>query len=186
MRTVSWAARENASKGMVRRLRRDGRIPCVFYSNGQPATCGSIPKAEIEAALRSIAPGSLPATVFVLKDQTGGERKAIVREIQYTPTAYEVLHVDFLELIDGRKVSLKIPVECAHTAECAGVKLGGQLRYVMRHVKVSCLPQDIPASFIVDTKDIGIRQSRRIRDLSIPATVQCLARPEDVVVSVNK
>jgi large subunit ribosomal protein L25 len=147
---------------------------------------GAISLAEFEAAMRSIQPGFLTTTVFAIKDQSGRERKALVKEIQYQPTTYEILHIDFMELEEGRKVDVKVPVEFVNATECIGVKLGGQLRHIMRHVKVRCVPANIPSNFSVDVKDLGIRQSKRIRDIAIPSTVNCLAHENDVVVAVIK
>jgi large subunit ribosomal protein L25 len=186
MINITCSTREGTSKGGVRRLRRDGNIPIVVYSKGQPAELGSVVRSEIEAAMRSIRPGFLPITVFSLKDASGRERTALVREVQYKPTTYEITHIDFLELEPTRMVEVKVPVEFVNAAECIGVKLGGQLRHIMRHVLVRCLPASIPTEFDVDVKDLGIRQSRRVRDLNIPDTVTCLAHIEDVVASVMK
>ena len=158
----------------------------VIYSKGQTAELGSVPRAELEGAMRAIRPGFLPVTVFTLKDASGKTRTAVVREVQYKPTTYEITHIDFLELDSKRMVEVKVPVEFVNAAECTGVKLGGQLRHVMRHVRVRCLPANIPTEFKVDVKDLGIHQSRRVRDLNIPETVTCLANIEDAVVSVMK
>lgn len=186
MINITCSTRDGTSKGDARRLRREGNIPIVVYSKGQPAELGSVSRAEIEAAMRSIRPGFLPVTVFSLKDPSGRTRTALVREIQYKPTTYEISHIDFLELEPKRVVEVKVPVEFMNAAECIGVKLGGQLRHIMRHVRVRCVPAKIPTHFEVDVKDLGIRQSRRVRDLNIPETVTCLAHIEDVVVSVMK
>ena len=186
MINITCNTREGTSKGDVRRLRRDGSIPVVVYSKGQPAEVGSVSRVEIEAAMRSIQPGFLPITVFSLKDASGRTRTALVREVQYKPTTYEITHIDFLELEPTRMVEVKVPVEFSNASECIGVKLGGQLRHIMRHVRVRCLPANIPTQFDVDVKELGIRQSRRVRDLNIPESVTCLAHIEDVVASVLK
>ena len=67
-----------------------------------------------------------------------------------------------------------------------GIKLGGFLRQVIRHVKVECLPKNIPSEFIIDVKDLGIRQSKRLKDLAMPNGVKPLASPEEVIVVIAK
>ena len=186
MISVTCNAREGTSKGDVRRLRRGGSIPGVVYSEGKSAEKVFVARTEVEAGIRSIRPGALPVTVFELKDASGHSRTALVREIQYKPTTYEISHIDFLELEAKRMVEVKVPVEFVNASECVGVKLGGQLRHIARHVCVRCLPADIPAQFNVDVKDIGIRQSRRVRDMDMPDSVTCLINIEEVVASVVK
>jgi large subunit ribosomal protein L25 len=186
MINITCTAREGTSKGNVRRLRRDGSIPIVVYSKGQTAQKGSVSRAEFEAAMRSIRPGFLTTTVFVLKDQSGRERKVLTKEVQYKSTTYDIIHIDFLELEEGRKIEVKVPVEFDNASECVGVKLGGQLRHIMRHVAVRCVPEGIPSHFSVDVKELGIRQTKRVRDIAFPSSVTCLARADDVVVAVLK
>ena len=186
MISITCTPREETAKGTNRRLRRSGAIPIVIYSKGQPAQLGSVSKSEIEAAMRSIRSGFLSTTLFTLKEQAGHDRTVVVREVQYHPTSYEIIHLDFLELEEGRLVNVKVPVDFANAAECIGVKLGGELRHIMRHVPVRCLPKNVPSCFSVDVKDLGIRKSRRVRDLVIPPTVTCLAKADVVVVAVIK
>ena len=111
--------------------------------------------------------GHLPTTVFTLAD---GKTRArvIIKDIQYHLTTYNVSHIDFGELIDDVPVSVKVPVKCTGVADCVGVKLGGFLRQVVRHVKIECLPQRIPSEFMVDVKDLGIRQTKRLKDIKMP------------------
>jgi len=60
------------------------------------------------------------------------------------------------------------------------------LRQVARHVKVQCLPKDIPAEFSIDVRDLGIRQSKRMKDVELPAGVRPLASLEEVLVVIAK
>ena len=186
MITLNCTERTETSKGGVRRLRRASLIPAVVYSKGNEVVLESIPKAEFESALRNMQSGFLTTTVFVLKDTKGNERKALCREVQYHPTSYEVLHIDFMEMDPKREITVKVPVEMLNMVDCIGSKLGGQLRYVTRHIKVRCLPGAMPNNFAIDVKDVNIRQSRRVKDIVIPAGVTCLTNVNDVVITVNK
>jgi large subunit ribosomal protein L25 len=186
MFTLRCEERKDTSKGGLRRLRRAGLLPCVIYSQGNEVVLGSVKTAEVAKALRELPSGFLPTLVFLLEDDQGKTRQALVREIQYAPTTYDVVHIDFMEITPNREITVKVPVEMINTVDCVGVKLGGQLRYVMRHVKVRCLPGVMPDHFTIDVRDVGIRQSRRVRDIEIPAGVTCLANKDDVVLTVNK
>ena len=177
--------RTSKTKGDINQLRRSGKIPVVLYSPGQEGTILSVDSAEFKALLRGIKCGSLPTTVFTLHSG-GKERKAVVKDIQYHPTSYEVIHLDFQELVKDVPVSVKVLISCIGVADCAGIKLGGFLRQVIRFVKVECLPQFIPTEFIIDVKDLGIRQTKRLRDINLPAGVKALAPLDEVVVVIAK
>jgi large subunit ribosomal protein L25 len=177
--------RVREKKKDLKQIRRDGNIPAIIYSSkGQTETL-IVDGAEFGAILRDMKPGQLPTTVFTL---TGGkkDRRVIIKDIQYHLTTYKVSHIDFEELIENIPVSVKVPVNCTGVVDCIGIKLGGFLRQVVRHVKVECLPNHIPAEFIVDVKDLGIRQSRRLKDIVMPKGVRPLTSPDEVVVVIAK
>ncbi len=174
-----------AKKSEIKKMRREGKIPAIVYSQGKVNQLISLNAAEFGAVLRNMKPGHLPTTTFSL--MIGGkEKKAIIKDIQYQLTTYQVSHIDFEELIADVEVSVKVPIQCIGIAECAGVKLGGFLRQVIRHVKVECLPKNIPEEFIVDVKDLGIKQAKKLKDLTMPKGVKPLAKLEEVVVVVAK
>lgn len=177
--------RVGEKKKNLKEIRRDGNIPAIVYSSkSQPETL-TIDGAEFNTILRDMKPGQLPTTVFTL---TGGkkERRAIIKDIQYHLTTYRVSHIDFEELLENVPVSVKVPVNCIGVVDCIGIKLGGFLRQVVRHVKVECLPNHIPSEFIIDVKDLGIRQSKRLKDIAMPKGVRPLTSPEEVVVVIAK
>ena len=186
MITVTCKAREGQTKGAVKRLRQEGFIPFVVYAGSKTASSGSVPRHEIEEAMRTIRPGFLPTTVFCLKDENGKSREVIVRDIQYKPTTYEILHIDFLELHNETAIEIKVPVELTNTVDCIGVKLGGFLQTVMRHLRVKCLPKEIPSHFELDVKELNIGQTKRVKEVSFPAGVTCLEAMENVVVTIAK
>lgn len=177
--------REGTNKGEVKAIRREGNIPSVLYSLNRPTEQISINGNEFSTCLRQIPQGRLSTTVFSLSNGAS-EVKAIVKDIQYHPTTYQVLHLDFVELSDNVPVNVKVPVECTGVADCSGIKLGGFLRQVIRYVKVECLPKAIPVKFDIDVKDLSIRQSRRISDIKMPQGVKPLANVNEVVVVIAK
>lgn len=177
--------RVSEKKKEISDIRRQGNIPAVIYSSKTQPEKLTVTGIEFKAVLREMKRGQLPTTIFTLSDGKT-ERRAIVKDIQYNLTTYVPSHIDFEELIDNVPVSVKVPVNFIGVSECMGIKLGGFLRQVIRHVKVECLPKHIPAEFIVDIKDLGIRQSKRLRDILMPSGVKPLTRAEEVIVVIAK
>lgn len=177
--------RVGEKKKDIKEIRREGNIPAIIYSSKSQPEKLIVTGPEFNAILREMKPGQLPTTIFALSDGKK-ERRAIIKDIQYHLTTYNVSHIDFEELVDNVPVSVKVPVNCIGVGDCVGIKLGGFLRQVVRHVKVECLPKNIPAEFLVDVKDLGIRQSKRLKDLAMPNGVRPLAKPEEVVVVIAK
>ncbi len=177
--------RSKAKKSETKQIRRDGKIPVNFYAKGRPNLELAISSPEFSAILRQLKPGHLPTTVFSLEIE-GKVRRAIIKDIQYKLTSYQVSHIDFEELVENVPVSVKVPIQCTGVADCAGIKLGGYLRQVIRHVLVECLPSHIPSEFVVDVKDLGIKQSKRLADITMPTGVRPLAKMDEVVVVIAK
>ncbi len=177
--------RPSTKKSDTKQIRREGKIPAILYSAGQPNVQLIVSADEMGAVLRQMKPGHLGTTIFHLK-LDGKERRAIIKDIQYQLTTYNVSHIDFEELFEDVPVSVKVPIQCIGVADCAGVKLGGFLRQIIRHVRVECLPKQIPSHFAVDVQDLGVKQSRKLSDVVIPQGVKPLAKMDEVVVVVSK
>lgn len=177
--------RAEETKGAVKGARRAGKIPAVCYESGGQTQSIEVDGAAFNAALRNMKSGRLSTTVFSL-DLDGKKVKAIVKDIQYDLTSYNVIHLDFQELKDDIPVSVKVPIECVGKGECVGIKLGGFLRQIIRDIKVSCLPKDIPNEFELDIRNLRMRQSMRLSDLAMPKGVKPLATTDEVVAVIAK
>ena len=174
------------TKGSVKQMRRAGNIPAVLYAPGRSENQSiEVDGPEFAAALRKMKQGSLPTTVFTL-DFEGKEMQAIVKEIQYHPTSYRIVHIDLQELQDAVSVQVKVPVRCVGMDNCEGIKLGGFLRQVIRHVKVKCLPKDIPAEFELNVQHLKMKQSKRVSDIAMPQGVQAVSSTKEVAALIAK
>ncbi len=177
--------RFSKKKSEVKQIRSVGDIPAVIYSLKKKPTSLIVDGQEFNAVLRRMQPGHLPVTVFILSDGIE-ECQAIVKEIQYNKITDKVSHLDFLKL-DGKKVRVRVPIKCIGKMECAGIKLGGVERQVMRHVGIECPPEHIPAEFNIDIKNANIGSSLRVKDLQgVTSDVTVLAKDHDVVVVIAK
>lgn len=174
------------SKSEVKKLRREGYIPAVLYIKEKSGETLAINANEFNSYLRIVKPGHLPTTTFTLVDEKGLERRVVIKDIQYAITTYDVTHLDFEELVSDHKINVKVPVECTGQVDCVGIKLGGVLRQVIRHVRVRCLPQDLPSYFELDIRELGLKQTKRVKDLAIPNTVRPLVDSNEVIAVIVK
>ena len=107
----------------------------------------------------------------VLVDLEIGSQKhlALIQEVQHHPIKDKVLHVDFHEIDPNKKLHTEVPVH--EKGESIGVKNGGILDHLMRHVRVECLPQHLPSGFDVDVSSLDIGQAIHVSDLPLPEGV---------------
>ncbi|MCI5052559.1 MAG: 50S ribosomal protein L25 [Simkaniaceae bacterium] len=173
------------SKGELNRIRHEGDIPAVLYSKGGKSEDMTVSGSDFGAAIRAIPQGHLPTTVFEI--EVGGKKqRAIVKEVQYHKTTYKPLHLDLYLLNDKEEISVNVPLECSGVEVCPGIKLGGFLRRIKRHVRVRCLPKAMPSEFVVDISKVGLKQSKRVSDITFPKGVKPLVSEKEVVVVVGK
>lgn len=178
-------SRKAQSKSEIKKIRREGNIPAVLYSQGKKGETLVVSGPEFRKILQNIEPGTLPTTRFTLK--IGGKKVgAILKDIQYAVTSYQVIHLDFEELHAKVPVTLNIPITCVGVLDCIGVKLGGNLRLVARTVKVRTLPENIPTSFDIDVRDLNVGDSRKFSDLAIPKEIKPLIDLNGIAVIVAK
>ena len=194
------------------KIRKNGDIPAIIYSldkenKAQSSEMIAVKGGDTEdakgllAVLREIKKdGYIATTIFELDDGTR-VRKAIVKDITYNKIGYAIQHIDFLCVDDNKPVTLNVPVQIVGAAESKGVKAGGFVRTLMRSMKVTCAPKDIPKSIVVDITDLDMPvtkapdavhtgtkpvTSRIVADVKLPNGVTSLVGPKAIVTMIAK
>lgn len=182
---LTVAKRTAGKKSETNKIRREGNIPAVLYSKGEKGQEIAIEGVAFQKVLNKIVKGTLSSKIFTLKSGKQAH-KAVVKDIQYNITTYDVIHIDFEELHDDLPVTLNIPVRLMNAVECIGVKLGGVLRQVLRHVRVECLPKHIPEDFQIDVRDLALGHSIKLSTLTIPSHVRLITDPNQALVTIAR
>ena len=177
--------RDTGKKGTLSRIRANGDIPAVLYSKKGATEAVSVSGKDYGAAIRVMEQGHLSTTVFEVELE-GKKLSAIVKDIHYHPTTYQVLHLDLMQIEGKEEVFVNVPVVCTGVAECAGIKLGGFLRQVRRQIPVRVAANKIPKHFEIDIKNLGLKQSLKTKHISMEKHIRCLFPMEEVVVTIAK
>ena len=97
---------------------------------------------------------------------SGGETKAVLREMQRDPVTNRVLHIDFHAISMDRPINVLIPIH--FNGVPIGVKVdGGIMQTTMRELEISCLPVDIPDSVELDVSGLAIGDSIHVGDIDL-------------------
>ncbi|MEG0036733.1 MAG: 50S ribosomal protein L25/general stress protein Ctc [Victivallaceae bacterium] len=177
--------RSVGKKSFLKMIRQKGDIPAVIYFCGQAGANIVVDGSVFKKFLSSMEPGTLSSTIFVL---AYGSKvlKTIIKDIQYDITTYDVIHIDFEELVDNIPITLNIPIKCVNVMDCLGVKLGGVLRQIVYALKVICLPDHIVPYLEVDVKNLGMAQTKKLCDMVLPLTMKPITSLKEVVVTVTR
>ncbi len=168
--------RANTGKGNARRLRRQGKVPGIFYARAEKTIPIQMEEREILKILT--AAGGL----FDLQIGDKKKRKAIIKETQIDPVGQRLSHVDIQGVNLKEKITIEVPIRIIGDAK--GVKeQGGILHQYLREVEISCLPLDIPEHIDVDVTQLNIGDAITIQQLSAE-NVTFLQDSDQPVVSV--
>lgn len=171
---ISGSPRENVGKRDAKELRYEGKVPAVLYGGTE-----QIHFAVDAPSLRDLVYS--PDVHFAELEVEGKKTQAILKDIQFHPLTEKILHVDFLQLFDDKKITMEIPVKLTGTSP--GVKVGGKLVQKLRKLRVNALPKDMPQYVEVSLEPLEVGKSTRVRDLK-PENFAITNVGEDTVVSV--
>ena len=181
MESVVFKAAKRDVKGkQVKALRREGKLPAVLYGHGFEPRAITLDMREASRQLFDLTSSSI-----VKIDLDGEMLNAIVRDKQRDYLKASFLHVDFQVVSMTEK--LRAYVQIHLTGKAPAVRdFNGVADQVISEVEVEALPADLPESFFVDISSLTTIGSRIcVGDLQVPAGVQLLADPEEIIVSVT-
>jgi len=170
-------SRTDTGKGAARRIRSAGRVPAVLYGHGIKPEHLSVDAREFGQALRTGGANAL------LQLTLGRQRHlALAREVQRHPVRGSFVHIDFLVVRRGEKVTVQVPLHLV--GEAPGVVEGGILDQDLHQLNVEAEVTAVPEAIEGDVSGLGIGDVLRVADLKAPEGATILDDPEASVVSV--
>lgn len=180
--TLGAVKRDDAGKGVARKLRASGRVPAVLYGKDMESMSLSVDAHAAGHLFQSI---SVENTIVDL--QVEGEKEGfqtLVREIQTHAVRADLVHIDFLRIQKGVMVDVEIPVHLEGIP--AGVKLeSGTLEQLIHELPVKCIPSKIPESFVVDVSELAVGDSYHVSDIVLPEGVEVTIDMERTLCAVS-
>jgi len=177
MKTVSLSGslRENVGKKDAKMHRREFKVPCVMYGGKE-----QIHFVAEEKVLAKIM--HTPAARIFELNIGGQKHDTIVQDVQYHPVTDRMLHVDFMEIMPEKPVTIGVPVKISGVAP--GVLRGGRLIKKMRKLVVKALVQHLPDEIGVSIDGLEIGDSVKVSDMSL-ANVTFIDPASSVIVGVR-
>ena len=172
---ISVKERQNVGKTSTRALRNQGNVPCVLYGGEKQVTFYAH-----ENDFRKLV--YTPNTFVVELNINGSKTKAIMQDIQFHPVTDKILHIDFLEVFDGKPITVSLPVVLDGVA--IGVKNGGNLMFRIPKIVSKGLVANLPEAITINIDHLSIGMFISIKDIAVKG-VEFLAPPNSVVVAVK-
>lgn len=169
---IQVSERTGRGGSAARRLRKSGAVPAVLYGHGEAVVSLAAPATQIAAAVRHGA--------RVVELAGAVTTKAMIKELQWDTFHTAVQHIDFFRVSAGEQVEVELAVHAR--GEAAGLRSGGTVEILRHELKVKCPADQLPEAIEVDVSGLDVGDSIRVEELQLPAGVEALDDPHDVVV----
>ncbi len=160
-------------------LRKEGKIPAVFYGAGKQNTSISISNVEFKKIWRQAGESS------TVKVSTGeGDVDVLIHDVQVDPVTSEPVHVDFLAIDMNKKIKVKVALSFEGVSNA--VKSGiGNLVKVLHEIEIEALPKDLPHNLVVDISKLStLSDTVTVAEIVLPVGVVAVTNSTDIVASV--
>lgn len=148
--------RENLGGSTAKQLRNEGQVPCVIY--------GGEENVHFFTSEKSFKDLLFTPEVFNVEVNIDGKKyNCVIRQTQYHPVSDQIEHVDFLELVPEKVVTIQVPILL--TGNARGVRNGGRLKVNLRKLRVKATPDSLPGQIEIDITDLRIGQTVRVQDV---------------------
>jgi len=173
--TIEGQLRTEFGKTATRHIRSQELVPGVIYGGAQEINF----KAPV-AAFKSLVytPNFQQAEVKL----DGKSYQCILKDLQFDKVNDSLIHVDLLELVEGKKVVATIPLKFTGVAK--GVKDGGKLNIKMKSLKVKTYPKYLREQIEVNVDNLELNGNIRVEDVKID-NYEILNSPRIPIASVT-
>ncbi|MBL1090358.1 50S ribosomal protein L25/general stress protein Ctc [Streptomyces sp. NPDC001739] len=170
---LSAEVRDDFGKGAARRLRREAKVPGVIYGHGAEPQHVAIDSHALMMALKT--PNALLRLEF-----DGKSELVIPKDVQREAIRRFLVHVDFLAVKKGEKVTVELPIQ----TEGELAPGGNLLEHVLNTLPVEAEATHIPESVTVSIAGLDAGTSVLAKDIVLPSGVSLAVEDETVVLQV--
>lgn len=154
--TIEGQLRTGFGKAATRQLRSEDSVPGVIYGGAKEINF----KAPASAFKNIVyTPEFMLADVKI----DGASYQCVLKDLQFNKVTDKLIHVDFLELVGDKKITVDLPIK--FTGVAAGVKEGGKLVIKMKTLKVKTLPEHLKEHIEVDISHLALNENIRVQDV---------------------
>ncbi|MHB1660685.1 MAG: 50S ribosomal protein L25 [bacterium] len=164
----------------LKTLRKQGVIPGVLYGKKMGSLVVLLNYKEF---LKAFTKHSISSFINIIsKEENVNGKTAVIKEIQKDPVTDNIIHIDFHEISMDEKIEIEAAVHFVGKPE--GVKLGGILEPLMRHIAIKGYPKDIVDTINIDVASLKIGDIIHVRDLNLGENIEIMVEEDAAIVTV--
>ncbi|MFF9481318.1 50S ribosomal protein L25/general stress protein Ctc [Streptomyces sp. NPDC014733] len=165
--------RTEFGKGAARQARRDNLVPAVIYGHGAEPKHVAIHNHALMMALKT-------PNVLIRLDVDGQDELVIPKAVQREAIRGFLVHVDFLSVKKGEKVTVEVPIVTEGDL-APGANL---LEHLMNTLSVEAEATHLPESVTVSIAGLTAGDSVQAKDVVLPAGTSLAVEDDAVVLQV--
>ena len=170
-RELAVTVRNATGKGVARRLRQEGLIPCGILWAQDGTYALSLNPTDLKKIISSESGRN---TLITLKFD-GKKEKDRGCTLEGTSTdaiKRSYLHADLFEVLMDEKITARIPIH--FVGKAIGVKEGGIEQHLRRELDIRCLPGNLIDFIEVDVTSLAVGDSVHVKDVKVPEGIEVL------------
>ena len=173
--TIEGQLRTEFGKAATRQLRSEEKVPGVIYGGAK-----EINFSAPATAFKNIV--YTPDFMLAELNIDGTSYHCVLKDLQFNKVSDQLIHVDFLELVEDKKVTVTLPLKFKGVP--AGVKAGGKLVTKMKSLKIKTLPKHLRENIEIDITHLELNDNLRVQDVKAD-NMEVLNSPRIPIASVT-
>jgi large subunit ribosomal protein L25 len=154
--TIEGQLRSESGKKATRQVRSEGKVPCVIYGGADTVSFS----APVFSFKNLVYTPDFQVAEIKLEGKT---YRCVLKDLQFDKVTDELAHVDFLELVEDKPVTVTLPIKI--TGQSEGVKAGGKLVVKIKALKVKTLPKHLRENIEVNIDNLQLNGNIRVEDV---------------------
>ena len=171
---IEGKKRSDLGKKATRQIRSEEQVPAVIYGGAE-----TIHFSAPVMSFRTLVYTPEFQIAEILLD--GKTYRTIMKDIQFDVVTDELNHIDFMELVEDRKVVATLPIK--YSGQSQGVKDGGRLELKIKSLNVRTYPKHLTEHIDVDITNLQLHGNIRVQDVQAP-NMEILNSPRIPIASV--
>ncbi|MDR1361704.1 MAG: 50S ribosomal protein L25/general stress protein Ctc [Holosporaceae bacterium] len=156
--------RESLGTNSAKASRRSGFVPAVVYGDGIEPAAICVARDVIG---RYVHKANFFSTVFELDGVGDAKQKLVVKDVQFHPVTDNPIHIDFLRVSRGSRITVRVPLSFINDHASPGIKMGGVLNVLVHELDIVCDPDLIPDNISIDLTGFEFHHTVRASDIAL-------------------
>jgi large subunit ribosomal protein L25 len=172
--------REVCGTSSARATRREGSVPCVIYGDKKIPESVCISKDILGKYAHK---SNFFSTVFEINGTDKKDQRFVVKDVQFHPVTDDPIHVDFMRVSKGSKVTVRVPLTFINETASPGLKLGGVLNVLVHEMDVVCDPESIPDKIEIDLTGFEFHHTVHAHEIKLGENIQLPANCKNFTIA---